>query len=312
MKKIALVAIGGNALITDKTQPQIPNQWQAVRQTCKQLADLIEAGWQLLITHGNGPQVGFMMRRNELSAQEVHTTPLDVIVSNTQGAIGYMLQQALRNELYQRGIHTPIVSLVTQVLVHKDDPAFADPSKPIGSFMSEQEARAFEAEGWQVIEDAGRGWRRVVASPTPQKIIELAQIKQLLEAGTILITVGGGGIPVIETEEGILQGVPAVIDKDRASGLLAEQLNVDLFLISTGVEQVAIDFKTPQQKNLAVMSVTEAEKYIEGEQFARGSMLPKITAVTQFVQTTHNLAIITDPPNLMRAINGETGTRITE
>ncbi|MCA9962932.1 MAG: carbamate kinase, partial [Anaerolineales bacterium] len=187
MSRLALVAIGGNSLITDPKNPDIPHQWDAVRETCRHLADMVEQGWRLVITHGNGPQVGYILRRNELAAHEVHTTPLDLIVADTQGAIGYMLQQALRNELFSRGIRKPIVTLVTQVLVDKDDTAFQNPTKPIGSFMSQAEAQIFEKQGWQVMEDAGRGWRRVVASPEPLRIIEEDAILQLLNSGAIVI-----------------------------------------------------------------------------------------------------------------------------
>ncbi len=243
--KVAVVAVGGNSLITDKNKPDIPHQWDAVRETCRHLADMIENGWTLVVTHGNGPQVGYILRRNELASSEVHATPLDVIVADTQGSIGYMLQQALRNELNSRGIDKPVVSVVTQVLVDKNDAGFQAPSKPIGSFMEEDEARHFEKDGWQVVEDAGRGWRRVVASPIPIQVIEQDAIQTLTGAGNIVIAVGGGGIPVVENEKGELRelsGVYAVIDKDRASGLLAQQIGADLLLISTAVEKVALNF----------------------------------------------------------------------
>ncbi|MCI0397376.1 MAG: carbamate kinase [Chloroflexi bacterium] len=311
MAQIALVAIGGNSLITDKNRPDVPHQWEAVRETCRHLANMVEAGWQLVITHGNGPQVGYILRRNELAAHAVHTTPLDLIVADTQGAIGYMLQQALGNELYSRGIARPVVSVVTQVLVDQNDAAFAAPSKPIGGFMSETEARQFEAGGWRVIEDAGRGWRRVVASPEPLRIIEEGAIRSLLAAGCIVAAVGGGGIPVVQNPSGELRelrGVYAVIDKDRASGLLACQLQVDLFLISTGVEKVAIHFNTPEQQNLSELTVGEAETYMAQGHFAAGSMQPKIEAVVDFVRETGNPALITDPPNIARALRRETGT----
>ncbi|MCA9938878.1 MAG: carbamate kinase, partial [Anaerolineales bacterium] len=200
MSKTALVAIGGNSLITDKNMPDVPHQWEAVRETCRHLADMIEAGWRLVITHGNGPQVGFILRRNELAAHAVHTTPLDLVVADTQGSIGYMLQQALRNELFSRGRAVPVVSVVSQVLVDPDDPGFQNPTKPIGGFMTETEARQFEAEGWKVMEDAGRGWRRVVASPRPLQVIEQSVIGDLINAGNIVIAVGGGGIPVVENQ----------------------------------------------------------------------------------------------------------------
>ncbi|HRQ38175.1 MAG TPA: carbamate kinase [Chloroflexota bacterium] len=313
MSRTALIAIGGNSLITDNKQPDVPHQWDAVRETCRHLADMVEDGWRLVITHGNGPQVGYILRRNELAAHEVHTTPLDLIVADTQGAIGYMLQQALRNELHSRGMRRPVVSVVTQVLVNRDDPAFAHPTKPIGSFMSEADARKFEAEGWQVVEDAGRGWRRVVASPQPLRIIEEDAISRLLQSGSIVIAVGGGGIPVVHNPRGELRelnGVFAVIDKDRASAILARQLQVDLFLISTGVEQVAIHFNTPQQQNLAHVTPAELRQYMEEDHFPPGSMKPKIEAVLSYLDGGGKAALITNPANIARALKRETGTWI--
>jgi carbamate kinase len=312
--RTALVAIGGNSLIVDKHHPEVPHQWDAVRQTCRHLADMIESGWRLVITHGNGPQAGYILRRNELAAHEVHVTPLDLIVADTQGAIGYMLQQALSNELYSRGIEKPVVSLVTQVLVDIDDPAFHKPDKPIGSFMSEEKAREFAAEGWTVVEDAGRGWRRVVASPEPLKVIEDDAIEILLAAGCVVIAAGGGGIPVVQNKAGELRelrGAYAVIDKDRASSLLAAQLKLDLLLISTGIEQVALNFNTPQQRFVGEMSVAEAEQYMAEGHFAPGSMKPKIEAVVNFVRQTGSPALITDPNNLDKALRRETGTWFT-
>lgn len=313
MTKTALVAIGGNSLISDKHSPDVRHQWEAVRQTCKHLADMVEAGWNLIVTHGNGPQVGFILRRNELAQDEVHQTPLDIIGADTQGSIGYMLQQALHNELYARGKQRKVVSVVTQVLVDKDDPAFSKPTKPIGGFMEEVQARTFEADGWQVVEDAGRGWRRVVASPEPLAVVEEASIRDLIESDNIVIAAGGGGIPVVENESGELRelkGVYAVIDKDRASSLLAQRLNADLFLISTAVPQVALNFNTPEQKNLDQVSAADLEQYKEEGHFAPGSMKPKVEAVLSFVKATGNQALITDPANIARALNGETGTWI--
>jgi carbamate kinase len=315
MMKTALVAIGGNSLITDSTQPDIPHQWDAVRETCRHLADMIEQGWNLIITHGNGPQVGFIMRRNELAAHAIHTTPLDLIVADTQGSIGYMLQQALGNELYSRSIDRPVVSVVTQILVDEHDPAFDNPDKPIGGFMSEEEARQFEAEGWHVVEDAGRGWRRVVASPKPLRVIEEASIEQLIAAGSIVIAAGGGGIPVVQNQEGELReirGVYAVIDKDWASGLLARQLGVDLFLISTGVEKIAIHFNAPQQQALDTVTISELENYLREGHFAPGSMRPKVEAVIKYVQETGNPALITSPPQMGSGLQGKTGTRVVK
>jgi carbamate kinase len=314
MRQTVLVAIGGNSLITDKDHPDVPHQWDAVRETCRHLADLVEAGWRLVITHGNGPQVGYILRRNELAAASVHTTPLDLIVADTQGAIGYMLQQALGNELFSRGVTKPIVTVVTQVLVDAKDPAFQSPNKPIGGFLSEADARQFEAEGWQVIEDAGRGYRRVVASPEPLAIIEEEAIRLLLDAGCVVIAVGGGGIPVIQNPRGELRelrGTYAVIDKDRASSLLARRLSAELFVISTAVEKVAIRYKKPDQLDLDRLTIEQAQTYLEEGHFAAGSMRPKIEAVIAFTRTTGHAALITDPPNIARALRHEAGTWIT-
>jgi carbamate kinase len=314
MTKTALVAIGGNSLILDKNQPDVPHQWDAVRESCRHLADMVEDGWRLVITHGNGPQVGYILRRNELAARQVHMTPLDLIVADTQGAIGYMLQQALGNELLSRGRRQSIASVVTQVRVDSRDSAFQKPTKPIGGFMAEADARRFEAEGWQVIEDAGRGWRRLVASPEPLAIVEEEAIRQLVEAGSIVIAVGGGGIPVVQNARGELRelrGAYAVIDKDRASSLLARRLGVDLFLISTGVEKVALGYHTPDQRDLDEMSLADAEMYLAQGHFAPGSMGPKIEAVIDYLAAMPGkMALITDPPNIARAVRGETGTRI--
>jgi carbamate kinase len=312
--KLAVVAVGGNSLITDKHHPDVPHQWDAVRETCRHLADMIEDGWTLVVTHGNGPQVGYILRRNELAAHEVHMTPLDVIGADTQGSIGYMLQQALRNELNSRGIHKPVVSVVTQVLVDRDDPGFKNPTKPIGGFLTEENARKFEADGWQVVEDAGRGWRRVVASPIPLEVVEQDAIQTLTNAGNIVIAVGGGGIPVVQNKKGELRelsGVFAVIDKDRATALLAQEIGADLLLISTAVEKVALNFGKPDEKWLARMTLAEAKQYLaEGVHFAKGSMAPKIEAVVSFLENGGKQALITDPANIARALKGETGTFI--
>lgn len=313
--KLAVVAIGGNSLIADKNNPDVPHQWDAVRETCRHLADMIEDGWTLVVTHGNGPQVGYILRRNELAAHEVHPTPLDVIGADTQGSIGYMLQQALHNELYSRDIEKPVVSLVTQVLVNKNDPGFQNPTKPIGSFMEEAEARKFEDEGWQVVEDAGRGWRRVVASPMPQRVIEQSTVETLIAADNVVIAVGGGGIPVVQNSKGELRelsGVYAVIDKDRASSLLAQEIGADLLLISTAVEKVALNFGKENEQWLSSMTLAEAKQHLaEGIHFASGSMAPKIEAVVSFLENGGKKALITDPPNIARALRGETGTFIT-
>lgn len=311
-EKTAVIAIGGNSLILDKDHEDVGSQWVAVQETCKHIADMIERGWHLVITHGNGPQVGFILRRNELAAHEVHTTPLDVIGADTQGSIGYMIAQALGNEFIGRGIEQPIAAVVTQVLVDRNDPGFQNPTKGIGGFSTEEKARRFEKEGWRVIEDAGRGWRRVIASPEPIAIVELAAIRSLVDQGFIVIAVGGGGIPVIEDEDGRLVGTRAVIDKDRATSLLARELEVDLFLISTAVPQVAINFNKPDQKWLDRVTAAEAEAYYRQGHFAAGSMGPKIEAVLAYLKCCpRGQALITDPANIARALDGRSGTWIT-
>jgi carbamate kinase len=310
IEKLAIVAIGGNSLIVDPKNPGIDNQWDAVRETCREVATMVADGWHVVVTHGNGPQAGYILRRSELAAHEVHTVPLDVIVADTQGSIGYMLQQALDNSLRRMGLNRTVATVVTQVRVDADDPAFRNPTKPIGSFMTEEQARHYAAEGWTVVEDAGRGWRRVVASPTPLAIQEINAIQALMLSGYVVIAAGGGGIPVIRNEFGSLRGVYAVIDKDRASSLLAQTLRADLFMISTGVEKVSLNFNTPQQRELDTMTLQEAAQYIEEGHFAPGSMLPKIEAAVEFVRNGGPQAIITNPANLVRGLRGETGTRI--
>jgi carbamate kinase len=313
-KKLAVVAIGGNSLIEDEKHKTVEDQYQAAKETTYHIADMIEAGWDVAIGHGNGPQVGFILRRSEIAAkvEGMHEVPLDVCGADSQGAIGYALQQTLQNELYRRGIKKSIATVVTQVLVDKNDSAFKNPSKPIGSFMDEAEAKRREKDmGWSVVEDAGRGWRRVVASPLPKEVVELEAVRCLIDSGTIVITVGGGGIPVIDVGDHEYRGVAAVIDKDFASSLLARLIEADLFLISTAVEKVAINFGKPEQKWLDKMTLAEAKQYLaEGTHFAKGSMAPKIQAIIWFLENGGKQALITNPENIGRALKGETGTWI--
>ena len=313
-KKVAVVAIGGNSLIKDKKHQSVEDQYEAAAETSHHIADMIEAGWDVAIGHGNGPQVGFILRRSEIAAKAegMHEVPLDVCGADSQGAIGYALQQTLQNELHQRGIGKPVATVITQTLVDRNDKAFQNPSKPIGGFMDEAEAQRRAAEmDWTVVEDAGRGWRRVVASPIPKEIVEIDSIKTLIDAGVVVISVGGGGIPVIDDGEGNYKGVAAVIDKDFGSSLLAQKVGADLFLISTAVEKVAINFGKPDQKWIDKMTVSEARRYLaEGTHFAKGSMAPKIEAAIWFLEAGGKEAIITDPQNIGRALRGETGTRI--
>ena len=239
-RKVAVVAIGGNSLIRGTGHQSVEEQREAAKETTRHIAEMVEAGWRVAIGHGNGPQVGFILRRSEIAArvEGMHELPLDVCGADSQGAIGYALQQTLQNWLFQRDIHTNVATIVTQVLVDRDDPAFQNPTKPIGGFMDEAEARRRETEmGWSVVEDAGRGWRRVVASPMPKEVVELDTVKALINAGVVVISVGGGGIPVIDRGGGEYVGIAAVIDKDYASSLLAQSIKADLFLISTAVEQ---------------------------------------------------------------------------
>lgn len=308
--KVAVVAVGGNALIKDKNKKSIPDQYEAASETMSYVADMIAAGWDVVITHGNGPQVGFILRRSELSAHELHEVPLDYCGADTQGAIGYMFQRALHNEFKRRGMPKHAATVVSQCLVDREDPAFKNPTKPIGSFLDEETAKARMAEGKNFVEDAGRGWREVVASPQPKEIVEAPAIKKLIEAGFTVVAVGGGGIPVIENEDGDLEGTAAVIDKDFASSLLANDIGAELLLISTAVEKVALNFNTPEQEEVDQMTVAEVEKYIEEGHFAPGSMLPKVQAIIRFLKNGGQKALITDPPNIKRALAGETGTWI--
>ncbi len=307
-----MIAIGGNSLIKDKNKPGVEHQWDAVVETARHVVQMIEAGWRVVITHGNGPQVGFILRRNELAAQVegIHTTPMDVIGADTQGSIGYMLQQALSNQLRKAEIRQSVVTVVTQTLVDRNDPAFENPSKPIGGFMEKGEAQRFIDEGWDVVEDAGRGYRRVVASPLPVEIVELDAINALVERNFIVICAGGGGIPVIRNENGNLRGVNAVIDKDRGTALLANGLKADLFIISTAVEKVSLNFGKPDQVDLDVMTMAEARQYMEEGHFAPGSMYPKIEAIVSYMENGGAKAIVTNPDNIARALNGETGTSV--
>jgi len=310
-KGVAVVAVGGNSLIKDETRKTIHDQYEAGVESMRHIVDMLEQGWDVVISHGNGPQVGFILRRSELSRHELHEVPLDYCGADSQGSIGYMFVQALHNEFNKRGLKKQAVAVVTQTIVDRNDKAFQNPSKPIGSFMDEATAKdRADKEGWTVVEDAGRGWRRVVASPIPQRIVEAEAIKDLIGAGFVVVGVGGGGIPVIETENGELEGVEAVIDKDFGSAILASMINADLFVISTAVEKVAINYNKPNQQWLDQMTVAEARKYIEEGHFAKGSMLPKVQAILRFFEKGGKKALITNPENIGRALKGETGTWI--
>jgi len=310
-KRVAVVAVGGNSLIKDEKRKSIPDQYEAAVESMRHIVDMVEQGWEVVVTHGNGPQVGFIHRRSEISRHELHEVPLDYCGADTQGSIGYMFVQALHNEFRLRGIKKHAVAVVTQTLVDPHDQAFQHPTKPIGSFMDEATAHERAArEGWVVVEDAGRGWRRVVASPIPQEIVEADAIHKLINAGFMVVGVGGGGIPVVKLDNGDLKGVEAVIDKDFGSAILACMIQADLFLISTAVEKVAINFNKPDQKWLDRITVAEARQYLKEGHFAKGSMLPKIEAILKYMDCGGKTALITDPEHIKDALDGKTGTWI--
>ncbi len=310
----AVVAIGGNSLITDPDHQSVQDQYLAAAETDHHIANMVASGWDVVVTHGNGPQIGFILRRSELARNELHEAPLEVCGADTQGAIGYLLQQNLINDLHRLGIPEQVVTIVTQVEVAADDPAFDNPSKPIGTFMSAEDAdQRRRIDGWQVAEDAGRGWRRVVASPRPIRIVELAAVQRLLAAGYVVIAAGGGGIPVVADDAGQLTGVPAVIDKDHASSLLATAIKADLLLISTSVDRVALDFGTLRERWIDTLSLDEARRYLdEGVHFKPGSMEPKIRAIVDYLEGGGTEAIVTTPANIGAAIAGKAGTRFTQ
>ena len=308
---LAVLAIGGNALIRDRLHESIPDQYRMVAGIAVDIAGMIAEGWNVVVTHGNGPQVGFILRRSEISINEVPPVPMDYAGADIQGAVGWMFVRALHNEFRRRGMARQAVAVVTQTVVDRADPAFADPTKPIGSHMEEAKAKQLARKyHWTVREDAGRGWRRVVPSPKPTAIVETEVIRQMAGAGYVVVACGGGGIPVIEDDNGDLCGVEAVIDKDLASSLLARSLGADALVLPTGVEKVALDFNKPTQRWLEQMTVAEAKRYSAENQFDKGSMGPKVAALIDFVEGGGLLGLITDAPNLPRALRGETGTRI--
>jgi len=311
--KLIVLAVGGNSLILDEKRKSVQDQYSACVQTCKEIVRLIEQGHRVVITHGNGPQVGFILRRSELARHELHEVPLDSCDADTQGALGYQFQKAMYNATRDWPKKPSVATVVTQVLVDGQDKSFQNPTKPIGSFMSEADAKVHkEKDGWAIVEDAGRGFRRVVASPKPKKIIELDAIKTLIDSGAVVIAVGGGGIPVVAKASGELEGAEAVIDKDLASSLLARDLHADVLVISTAVEKVCINFKKPDQKSLDRISLAEAKKYLAEGHFAPGSMKPKVEAVIEFLEGGGREALITDPTHLAPAFEGKAGTWIVQ
>lgn len=313
MKEKVVIALGGNALQDANTPPTAEAQLEVVRKTAGYLVDIIEKGYSAIITHGNGPQVGNIVIQNETASKVTPAMPFDICGAESQGMIGYMIQQCLGEVLKERNLKKDVATIVTQVVVDKDDPAFKKPTKPIGPFYSKEEAEILKKEkGYELVEDSGRGYRRVVASPDPVEIVELNTIKLLEKNDVIVITVGGGGIPVIR-ENGNLKGVAAVIDKDLASEKLAEDINADVLLILTAVEKVSINFKKPDQIDLDNITVEQAMKYIEEGQFAPGSMLPKVKAAVRFAKSKPGRrAIITSLDKALDALEGRAGTVISE
>ena len=311
-KGVAVVAVGGNSLIKDENHRSVPDQFEAGYESMSHIAKMIEEGWDVVISHGNGPQVGFILRRSELSQHELHEVPLDYCGADTQGAIGYMFVQALHNIFLKSNLEKNAVAVVTQTIVDRNDKAFQNPTKPIGSFMTEGSAKErAEKDKWTVVEDAGRGWRRVVASPIPKRIVEADAIQNLIKAGFVVVAVGGGGIPVVEQENGDLVGVEAVIDKDFGSSVLANMIDADLFVISTAVEKVAINFNKPDQRWLDVMTLSEAKELYKQGHFLSGSMGPKIEAMIAYMEANpKGKGLITDPPHIVDALDGKTGTWI--
>ncbi len=316
MKKLAVIAIGGNSLIRDKHHLKVEDQYREVTKTVKHIVEIIEAGYEVVITHGNGPQVGFVLRRSEIAYEHegLHFVPLQSCVANTQGAIGYQIQQALGNELKRRNLSKEAVTVVTQVKVSKKDPRFDHPTKPIGTFYDENQAETIKKDhpNWEMVSDAGRGYRRVVASPEPVKIIEMDMIRHLVDNNFCVIAAGGGGIPVVESPEGDLEGVGAVIDKDYASALLAINLKAELLVISTGVDRVCINFGKKNETALSNITVAEVKKYLKEGHFEEGSMLPKMQAILWFMENGGKKAIITKPDHLKSAIVGKCGTHISK
>jgi len=309
-RPLVVVAVGGNALITDADHITQTDQGRAADESMAHVAAMVAEGWNVLVTHGNGPQVGFLLRRSEIASTELPVLPLDVLGADTQGGIGYLFTRALDNHFERLGLPGKAISLITRTLVDPEDPAFKRPSKPIGSFMSEEDARRHEIEDdWAVAEDSGRGWRRVVASPTPQTILELDGIRTLLDAGFTVVAGGGGGVPLVQSLDGLV-GVEAVIDKDTATALLAHELEADLLLISTGVDAVAIGFNTPEERWLSTITVAQAREHLESGQFGAGSMAPKIEAAVSFIERGGSRVVITSPARMVEALGGTAGTTI--
>ncbi|MGD8492640.1 MAG: carbamate kinase [Desulfobacterales bacterium] len=314
MPKLLVIAIGGNSLIKNPRHQRVEDQYAAICETVGPIVDLIEDGYRTVISHGNGPQVGFILRRSEIAYthEKLHFVPLASCVADTQGALGYQIQQALENEFNRRQLPLQAVAVVTRVEVNPDDPAFADPDKPIGSIYDERQILDLRKDhpDWTVVHDAGRGYRRAVPSPMPVRIVELEAIETLINQGFCVIAIGGGGIPVIRLSDGSLESRDAVIDKDFASSLLATRLKADILLISTAVDNVFLNFGAADQKAIEAMSPEEARRFMADGHFAAGSMLLKIKAALDFIEHGGDTAIITSPHLLRKAMQGKAGTRI--
>lgn len=313
--RTAVVAVGGNVILASSGPATIAEQFEAAEGLAAQVAGLVQRGWRVVLTHGNGPQVGFILRRSDLVADiapELPRLALDMCVADSQGSLGYILGSTLQSALNAVGSSQQVAAMLTHTLVDTEDAAFANPTKPIGSFYDEAKAKELAAaQGWVITEDAGRGWRRLVPSPKPIRILEQSAIKALTQAGFLVVAVGGGGIPVVEEADGHIRGVEAVIDKDFASALLATELGADMLCITTGVDRVAINFGRPDQRDLDVIDVEEARRHLADGQFPPGSMGPKVEAALQYLEAGGKDVLITSPDRLTEAIDGATGTRVT-
>lgn len=310
-KPLVVIAIGGNSLIKDREHMDVLDQYRAAGETSEHIASIVTRGYRVVVTHGNGPQVGFVLLRSELAKDVLHQVPLANCVADTQGSIGMQIAQSLQNEFLRQGLQQQVVAIVTQVVVDPEDPSFRHPTKPIGPFMTEAEARQHaEEDGWEIAEDAGRGWRRVVPSPAPLEIIELPSIRTLLDEGTLVVAAGGGGIPVVYKPDGSLRPRPAVIDKDASSCLLACELGASVFIISTDVDKVALNYGTPEQQEIDRMTAAQCRQYLDEGHFAVGSMRPKIESALKFLESGGKEVIITQPHHLDGALHGIYGTHI--
>ena len=314
IERTIVVAVGGNVLLAGGGPATIVEQFEAAERLSEQVVELVRRGWRVVLTHGNGPQVGFILRRSDLVAEiapELPQLALDMCVADSQGSLGYILGCSLQSALAAAGLPQQVTAMLTHTVIDAGDPAFASPTKPIGSFYDETKARELAARnGWVIAEDSGRGWRRLVASPQPVRFLEQDAIRTLVQAGFIVVAAGGGGIPVVEEPDGRLRGIEAVIDKDFASALLATALGADLLCITTGVERIAVNFGKPDQRELDVMDVDEARRHLADGQFPAGSMGPKVEAALQYLEAGGKEVLITSPDRLAEALDGATGTRV--